>query len=199
MLIKNEKPIKIIGYPESSMTQEGYEFLHCDGALNLEIILPEEFIRLNNKEDFQYQVVFSVDMPLREEICDIIDSKHLDCVTFIHDSCVVSPNARIGKGVFIGPFSSVLQQSEIKDFCCIEAYCLVSHYVIMQKNCIMHSGVLIGGRTTIGERCVFGFKSSVSNKVSVADDVEVCGFSNLTKDAIVSGKYIGSVARLVKT
>ena len=73
MFIKNKKSIKIIGYPQSSMTQEYIEVFSKEKLENFDLILPEEFILLQNKNQFQYIIAFSLDMDLRERICQLID------------------------------------------------------------------------------------------------------------------------------
>jgi hypothetical protein len=115
MIIENNKPIKIIGYPESSMTDGYLNFFSLESKNTIEIISPENFLKLQNKSEYQYSVGFSLDMNLRKMVCDKIDSLNLDCVTYIHDTCVVFDSSRIGRGVSIGPFSTVLYHSNIQE------------------------------------------------------------------------------------
>jgi UDP-3-O-[3-hydroxymyristoyl] glucosamine N-acyltransferase len=197
MIIENNKPIKIIGYPESSMTDGCLNWFSLETKNEIDIITPENFLNLDGKNNYQYFVGFSLDMNLRKHVCDEIDNLNLDCITYIHDSCVVFENIKIGKGVGIFPFSSILYHTNIQDHCLIETYCLISHHVKMGKNSIVHSGTLIAGKTTIGENCTFGFKSSVINKINITDNVYVGAFSNITKDITKSGRYVGTIARYV--
>jgi UDP-3-O-[3-hydroxymyristoyl] glucosamine N-acyltransferase len=196
MLIENNKPIKLIGYPESSLTDGCLYHTIFSGTKNkIDIIVPEKFLKLNNKFDYQYFIAFSLDMNLRKLVCDEIDNLELDCLTYIDDTCVVFNNSKIGKGVGIGPFSTVLYDSTIKNHCFIESNCLIAHHVELGKNSIVHAGTLIAGRTNIGENCTFGFKSSIINNVNVTNNVSLGAFSNITKDITKSGRYVGSIAR----
>ena len=67
MIIKNEKPLKIIGYAESTLTQEslfyGKNFVIEDTSL----MTPHEFKNLQNKDDFQYFIGFALDLKEREQ------------------------------------------------------------------------------------------------------------------------------------
>jgi UDP-3-O-[3-hydroxymyristoyl] glucosamine N-acyltransferase len=197
MIIENNKPIKIIGYPESSMTDGYLNFFSLESKNTIEIISPENFLKLQNKSEYQYSVGFSLDMNLRKMVCDKIDSLNLDCVTYIHDTCVVFDSSRIGRGVSIGPFSTVLYHADIQDHCILETYCLVSHHTTLKKNCILHSGTMIAGKTNIGENCTFGFKSGVINNINVTNNVTLGSFSNITKNVTKSGRYVGTIARYV--
>lgn len=197
MIIENHKPIKIIGYPESSLTDGALQWFLLESQNQIEIIKPEVFLNLIDKSNYQYFVAFSLDMNLRKAICDEIDKLELDCVTYIHDSCVVFDSCKIGKGVFIGSFSSIGYHSEIENHCWIECYTLISHHVKIGKACVIHAGTLIAGKTTIGHSCTFGFKSSMINNIKISDYVTVGAYSNITKNIFKSGKYVGSIARYV--
>lgn len=194
MLIENNKPIKVIGYPESSMTRDYIKFTSKQTKNKIDIINPEKFFNSNDCEKYQYFIGFSLDMKLREKVCDKIDKFNLDCVSYIDDTSIIFDDAEIGKGIFIGPFTTI-QNSIVSDYASIECYCLVSHDVKLGRNCVVHPGTLIAGKTKIGNNCTFGFKSSVINKVSITDNVNLRAFSNITKNIEIPGNYVGTIAR----
>lgn len=197
MIIENHKPIKIIGYSQSSLTDGALQWFLLESQNQIDIIEPETFLKLPNKSDYQYFVGFTLDMNLRKIICEEIDNLELDCVTYIHDSCVVFDTCKIGKGVFIGSFSSMGYHSQIQNHCWIECYSMASHHVSLGKGSVVHAGTLIAGRVIIGEYCTFNFKSSIINNVTITDHVTVGAFSNVTKNITKPGKYVGSIARYV--
>lgn len=197
MIIENAKPIKIIGYSESSMTDGCLNFFYLESKNTIEIITPTNFLKLQNKSEYQYSVGFSLDMNLRKIVCDEIDKLELDCITYIHDTCVVFDNCKIGRGVSIGPFSTILYHANIQNHCFIESYCLISHHVELGNNCIIHVGTLIAGKTNVGENCTFGFKSGIINNVNITNNVTLGAFSNITKNVTKSGRYVGTIARYV--
>jgi len=197
MIIENDKPIRIIGYPESSLTDGALQWFLLESKNEIKIITPDEFLNINRKSDYQYFVGFSLDMNLRKSICDEIDRLELDCITYIHDSCVVFDTCKIGKGVFVGSFSSMGYHSQVQDHCWIENYSLVSHHVNLGKGAIVHAGTMIAGRVVVGDYCTFGIKSATLNGVSITDHVTIGAFSNVTKDITKPGKYVGSIARYV--
>lgn len=198
MILENNKPIRIIGYPESSMADGCLHWISLESKNKIEIITPDVFFKLTNKFDYQYIVAFCIDMNLRKEVCDEIDQLDLDCITYIHDSCIIFDTSTIGKGVLICGYSSVLYHAIVQDYCWIEMSCLIAHHTELGRNSILHSGVLIAGKVITGENCTFDFKSSVTNKVNITDNVTIGGFSNVTKDITRPGKYLGSIARYVR-
>lgn len=195
MLISNDKIIKIIGYTESSMTQEYKEFILSESTVPVEIITPDIFFTTTSKKDFQYIVGFSLDMELREKVCYELDKNNLDCCSFIHDSCYISPAAAVDKGAFIAPFSTVAQNARVGKHCCIATYCLISHYTSIKSNCILHSGAMIAGKSSLGKNSTMNFKSSILNNIHVSDNITLAAYSNLTKSVSKSGRYIGTVAK----
>jgi UDP-3-O-[3-hydroxymyristoyl] glucosamine N-acyltransferase len=195
MIIGNQKPMRIIGYVESSMTQE---FLQAIGKTHtVDVIHPSKF---QIDPDYQYIVSISVDLAERQQIIERIDQHSLDLVTFIHDTSLIgtAPPANIGPGSFIFPFTIIALGSVIGRHCIIGSHNLIGHYSQLGNNCITRPGVTICDKSTVGNHCVFNFKSTVINKATVTDHVEVMALTNIVKDVSHPGKYVGTLARRIK-
>jgi acetyltransferase-like isoleucine patch superfamily enzyme len=203
MIITNStKPIRVIGYAESTITQEGMHFFPKDWSGEIGLITPEEFLVLPNKDDYQYMVYFTLDIELRIKIIDIIETMKLDCFSYVNDTVTAYVDRDqlskiIGHGSVVMLHSSVLLHSKIGKHCIVETYCLVSHYCELGDNVILHSGTMIAGRTKIGSNSVFNFKSATLNGLTICDNVEVGALSTVTKNITQSGKYVGTIARYV--
>lgn len=195
MFIKNKKPIKIIGYPQSSMTQEYVEVFSKEKLKNFAIILPEEFILLQNKNQFQYIIAFSLDVDLRKKICELIDD--LDCLTYISDHSYIFSSSKIKKGCYIGHQTIISWNCLVEDHCYFAVRSSIGHDSKVGKNCIIGPAVDIAGKTVIGDNCTFGLRSSVINNINIVDNVTLGAFSNATKDITKPGKYVGTIARYV--
>jgi acetyltransferase-like isoleucine patch superfamily enzyme len=198
MFIKNEKPIKIIGFSGSSITEEYFEVFSKENLKEISIITPCDFKSLENKEDYQYIIAFYLDMELRKEVCNLLDDLDLDCVTYIDDSVYMFPSSHVGKGCFIGHQSILSWNCVVGDHCYIAMTTLIGHDVIIGRNCITSPRVDFAGRVIVGENCKFFYKAAMLPKVKVCNDVILCALSNLTKDAEKPGTYVGSRARLMK-
>mgnify|MGYP005693103067 FL=1 len=198
MMIKNEKPLKIIGYSESMLTQDsmyyGKNFVNED----ISIMTPNEFKNLQSKDDFQYFIGFALDLKEREQTIDLLDEYDSDCVTFIHETASVHEGAVIGKGSCVANFSTVMQGAVLGKHCFVETYCLISHNTIVGNNCMLHSGTMIAGKTNIGKNCMFNFRSGVMNKLDICDNTVVGAFSNVTKNIDTPGVYVGTPARKLR-
>jgi len=200
MLIANKKPICLIGFDNSTITQEAWYFISKEFSGEMIILSPDEFLNFGDKDQYQYIVAFTLDTEKRKYIIDVLTELNLDSPIYVHDSVVCYTediSTIIGKGTFIAPNSTVLLGSKIGKYCVIETYCLVSHYATLSDNVILHSGTMIAGKTAIGPNCIFNFKSAALNGLSICGDIELGACSVITKDTDIPGYYLGSVARRV--
>jgi len=194
MIIGNNKPIRIIGYAQSSMTQEFVNEIIKTHAVD--VIEPPDFVA---DADYQYIVAVTLDLAERRRMIDLIDQNNLDLVTVIHDTSLVgtNPPADIGAGAFVFPFTIVALGSKIGPHSVIGPYNLIGHYSRVGRNCITRPGVTISDKSIVGDHCVFNIKATVTNKVTIADHVEIMGLSNVVKDIDQAGRYAGSTARRI--
>ena len=194
MIIGNNKPIRIVGYPQSSMTQEFVN--EISKTHTAEVVVPLDFVL---DSEYQYIVAVTFDLAERRQILDTVDQHNLDLVTVVHDTCLVGtkPPAKIGAGNFIFPFTTVALGSKTGRHCIIGPYNLIGHYSQLGDNCITRPGVTISDKSTVGNNCVFNIKSTVTNKVTITDSVEILGLSNVVKDIDQPGRYAGSSARRI--
>lgn len=203
MILANKQSIRLIGYPESTITQEAKFFMSQEFAGDIEIVSPEEFLASNNNnENYSYGVAFTLDEELRQRVIDVIEAANLDCIIYIHDSVTrffSDEHARefVGAGTFVSPQSTMLMGSKLGKHCIVETYCLISHYVEIGDNTQLHSGVMIAGKTTIGKNCMFNFKSTVLNALTIGDNIELGAMSCFTKNVEEPGKYVGTPARRI--
>jgi acetyltransferase-like isoleucine patch superfamily enzyme len=93
-----------------------------------------------------------------------IGGEHFKGCTFpslVHKTALVSEYSQIGKGVIIGPFTSVLNGSRIGQGCCILSHSNINQDVIMEDFCLVGAGTLIGNGVHIGEGCHLGLGSKI--------------------------------------
>ena len=200
MLIANEKPLCLIGYKNSTITQEANYFVSAEFSGEVVTIEPENFLNLVDKNAYQYIIAFTLDQQLRKHVIEVVDRMNLDCIRYAHHTVVCNNldiSEAIGKGSFISPFSSLLIGAKIGNHCIVETYCLISHYSTLGNNVQLHSGTMIAGRTRIGNNSTFNFRSSVLNALTLCDDIELGAASTITKNIQQPGKYVGTPARYI--
>jgi UDP-N-acetylglucosamine acyltransferase len=63
----------------------------------------------------------------------------------IHPTALVSPSARLGRDVVIGPFAVVEDQTTIGDGCEIRAHAVVKRFTVLGAHNRVHEGAVLGG------------------------------------------------------
>ncbi|MBK8464387.1 MAG: UDP-3-O-(3-hydroxymyristoyl)glucosamine N-acyltransferase [Chloracidobacterium sp.] len=121
----------------------------------------------------------------------------------IHDTALISMNARIGTDVFIGAFTCVGERSEIGDGTHLRAGSKVGDDVKVGKNCVLHPNVFVEDGCTIGDNVIlhsgvvigadgFGYvrdadyyvKFPQIGTVVIEDDVEIGANSCIDRGAL---------------
>lgn len=94
----------------------------------------------------------------------LFDQKNLDFCTKIHPTAVVSESAQLGKGVTVGAFSFIGDNTVIDDFA------QIAHHVVVSAKCKIgsytriHSFAFVGHHTQIGSHC------EIFNNTSIGSD-----------------------------
>lgn len=198
MIIANQKPIRIIGYRNSSMT---HEFTNAISKTHQPIVLePSEYFDLSDKQQYQYIVASWKDCQERKHIIDSVNDFGVDLVTYVDDTVQLGsiPPCEIGPGTFVFPFCSLSIGCNIGRHCIIASHSHIGHYCELGQGCILRPGVIIVGKSKIGNHCIFNLRSTVSDQAVICDHVVVMGFSAVTKTISQTGRYIGTPARLIK-
>lgn len=196
----HKKPLKLIGFEQSSLTQGVFcQFYKERHKVDISIIEPDDFINLQNKNKFQYVVVFNLDIDLREKICQTIQQHNLDCPTWISDKASIPYSANIEDGVVITEFCSLQDNCHVKQHCILYPYVLIGHDTIVGTGTTLAPQSALAGHVTVGNFCKLGLKSSVLPRVKIANYTILGALSNATKDIEKEREtHVGSIARKVK-
>lgn len=133
---------------------------------------------------------------------------------FIHPSAIVSPQAVLGKDVWIGPLCVIDDGAEIGDRCRIEAYCCIGRGTRIGTDCHLHPRVTILHDCVLGNRVILqtgaliggdGFKYEVIDgrrekipqvgSVVIEDDVEI-GAGTCVDRASYAATRIGAGSKI---
>lgn len=189
---QNKIGVTIVGYKQATLTQE-YAWWIGQECNNVSIVEPQDLLPSN---DTAY--IVCVSKYTQERISIIQQLKNKTFAKFIHSSCVIHGNSKIGAGTFIGPNVSLFFNCSIGDHCIIGPYSMISHATTIGTGTIIHPGTIIAGSCSVGDYCVFGLRSTVIDKLSICDNAQIGAGAMITKDIIAPGTYVGSPARKVK-
>lgn len=85
-------------------------------------------------------------------------------------SATLAPNAKMGTGCILCPFSMMSNSSQIGDFCIVNAHSSIGHDSTLGNFCTLSSYVDITGNVTVGDRVFFGSGARVLPGVKIGDD-----------------------------
>lgn len=198
MIIGNNKPIRIIGYNQSTMT---LEFLsEIQKTHDCQVVEPAEFEKSTDQDKYQYIISVSWDLAERQKVICKVDQLNLDLITFIHSTVVIgnSPAPQIGPGSFIFPYSTIAIGSRLGRHCIIGYYSLIGHYSQLGSNCLLRPGSMVNGKSYLGDHCVMNTRSTITGGANITNNVTLMAFCSVTKNLTESGYYAGSPSRKIK-
>ncbi|GBD06246.1 Acyl-[acyl-carrier-protein]--UDP-N-acetylglucosamine O-acyltransferase [bacterium HR21] len=125
-----------------------------------------------------------------------------------HPTAVVSPRARIGDGVSIGPYSVIEDDVEIGEDCEIGAHVVIANGSRIGRECRIFTGAaignppqdlkyrgeptltIIGERTTVREFVTINRGTQATGKVVVGNDCLIMAYCHIAHDCVIGDHVI---------
>jgi sugar O-acyltransferase (sialic acid O-acetyltransferase NeuD family) len=111
--------------------------------------------------------------PVRSEIGENLSRLGYELITLVHPRAYVSPQAKVGAGVYIGPGVSVQRGCHIGDHVIINTGATVDHDCEVQVGVHIAPGACLAGRVTVKARTFVGIGAKVVPDVVIGSDVMV--------------------------
>jgi UDP-N-acetylglucosamine acyltransferase len=126
----------------------------------------------------------------------------------IHQTAIISPEAKLGKDVSVGPYSVISGDADIGPGCSIGAHCLVGEFTRIGSNCQIFSGAVIGSVTQdkkfdkkksfleignnniIREYVTINRGTSESSKTKIGNNCLLMAYSHVAHDCIVGDNVV---------
>ena len=136
---------------------------------------------------------------VRRDLLTNIQERGGRVATLIHPTCLISPSARIGKGVRIGQYASVLPDTRIADFALFERYASIGADVVIGEGAFVGPGCQIAGACHIGCCTFIGIGASLIEGVRVGDHSIVGAGAAVTTNIPEHVLAVGVPARVKKS
>jgi sugar O-acyltransferase (sialic acid O-acetyltransferase NeuD family) len=115
--------------------------------------------------------------------------------TVIHPDAYVSPTARIGRGVYIGPKAIIHARADIRDHSIINTGAIVEHECIVDVNAHVAPGAVLAGGVRIGSNALVGIGARILPLLSVGDQCVVGAGAVVTRSVVERQTVLGVPAR----
>ena len=119
-------------------------------------------------------------------------------ITMIHRTARIGSNVHIGKGCYIGAFTTIAADAFVDDYNFIQSYTIIGHDVQIKKWNRIDSYVMCVGGIKIGEGCVIHTKVVLNHQVEVGDGAHVGACSFVINSVPEGATVFGSPARRIQ-
>ena len=118
--------------------------------------------------------------------------------TLIHPTSRIGTNVHIGKGCYIGAFTTIASDAYIDDYNFIQSYTIVGHDVRIGKWNRIDSYVMCVGGTKIGNGCMIHTNAVINHNVVIEDGAHVGACSFVLNKVEAGTTVFGNPARRIK-
>jgi len=115
--------------------------------------------------------------------------------TLVHPSAHISPSARLGRGVFIGPLATVASHADIGEFSRVGRSSSIGHHVTIGDYNHIGPAVIIPGNVTLGRGVTVGPGAAFLNGRRVGENALVGVGSVVTRHVRSGSQVMGNPAR----
>jgi acetyltransferase EpsM len=132
---------------------------------------------------------------IRRDLYRTLVDSDATIVSAIHPTACISRGAILGRGLFIGPLSSIGADSKIGDWSVLEAHVRVGVDVRIGEAAFLGPGAITTGGSSVGAHSFLGAGTIINNNTSVGADCTVGANSVVTRDLPDGTSAYGSPAR----
>lgn len=118
--------------------------------------------------------------------------------TMIHPTSRIGTNVHIGKGCYVGAFTTIAADAYIDDYNFIQSHTIIGHDVIIGKWNRIDSYVMCVGGIKVGEGCMIHTNAVLNHNVEIGDGAHVGACSFVVNKVEAGATVFGNPARRLK-
>ena len=129
--------------------------------------------------------------------------------TQIHETAVIHPKARLGKGTVVGPYSIIDENVTLDENCQVGSHCVLTGHTTIGKNCQFFSGAIVGSEPQdkkynnyekvfliIGDNNIFREYTTINpgtghgGKTTIGNDNLLMAYAHVAHDCIIGNHCV---------
>ncbi len=142
--------------------------------------------------------VCSIGGESRRHCMEEIINKGGEFMTLIHPTSRIGTNVHIGKGCYVGAFTTIAADAFIDDYNFIQTNTIIGHDVHIGKWNRIDSFVMCVGGIKIGEGCMIHTHAMINHNVEVGDGAHIGACSFVVNSVPAGATVFGNPARRLK-
>jgi len=159
-------------------------------------ILANDISIIRNPDEFLYFVSIG-DNDKRKYWYNILKSMNLDVINVVDASAMISRNATIGEGCFIGKMAIINSDAHIGDNCIVNTKALIEHGCHIKNNVNISTNTVLNGDVKIENDVFVGSCSVINGQLKVGEGAIVGSGSVVVKDVEPNTTVVGVPAKLL--
>jgi UDP-perosamine 4-acetyltransferase len=116
-------------------------------------------------------------------------------ITALHPSAHVSPTARLGEGVYVGPGAVVHARALVMDHAIINSGAVVEHECLVGYNTHVAPGAVLAGAVRVGAGTLVGLGARVLPSLSIGDHCIIAAGAVVTRSVLDGQMIVGVPGR----
>ena len=142
--------------------------------------------------------VCSIGGESRRPCMESIIARGGEFITMIHQTARIGTNVHIGKGCYIGAFTTVAADAWVDDYNFIQSYTIIGHDVRIGRWNRIDSYVMMVGGVVVGEHNMIHTAAVLNHNVTVGDDAHIGSCSFVINNVASGTTVFGNPARRIK-
>lgn len=134
----------------------------------------------------------------RIALWELAEKAGFDFPAILHPAAMVSPHARLGKGVYVGPGAIVNAGAAVGDGCIVNSGAIVEHDCRLGNFVHLAPGAVLSAGVTVGDRSHIGTGTCTAHYLNIGEDTVVGAGSVVVKNLPARAVCVGSPAKKIK-
>jgi len=157
-------------------------------------ILTNSILTLKNYSEFYYFISIG-DNEKRHYWYNILKYKNLNVITVVDRSAMVSKNATIGEGCFIGKMAIINSDAHVGNNCIVNTKALVEHGCYIENNVNISTNSVLNGDVKIEDDVFVGSCSVINGQITIEKGAIIGSGSVVVKNVESNTTVVGVPAK----
>lgn len=131
----------------------------------------------------------------RLQFFDVIRANGFSIPTLVHPTAIISPDVKLGYGVYVGAGAVICTGAEIGDAVIVNTRACIDHDCNIGAGAHVAPGATLSGNVVLGEGCWIGTGASVRQSVRIGAHATIGVGAAVVSDLEGGATYVGVPAR----
>jgi UDP-perosamine 4-acetyltransferase len=164
----------------------------------LPVLGPLNILPKLRQQKVAHAIVAIGDNRTRLRYAGAVECEGFELINAIHPTAFVSPTARLGVNVVVGPNASVITEAHLGDSAIINTGAIIEHECEIGDAVHVAPGACVAGRARVGAFAFVGIGAQVIQCLSIGDGATVGAGAVVLEDVPDGATVVGVPARVVK-